>query len=238
MPKTILLLLAVLMLLCACAPTVTSESLGYDELMRMVSARDVVCVSEIIDSREESLAFYGGQGYSVAYATIECTDVAYCIDIMNGRTNGVKMKYTIKIEEIHEAFFDFPWKKGDTLTHLSEVLSVYPKKDCMSTILKEYDAETDENGALVLADGRYEWTPTADTISSCTYSGMSIPLNKGECYIVQLMQHSENEFVSISHVTPISKDSLYLENEGYGLKMQDATIEQVAKELYEYVLQK
>ena len=56
--------------------------------------------------------------------------------------------------------------------------------------------------------------------------------------IVQLMQHSENEFVSISHVTPISKDSLYLENEGYGLKMQDATIEQVAKELYEYVLQK
>ena len=29
-----------------------------------------------------------------------------------------------------------------------------------------------------------------------------------------------------------------LENEGYGLKMQDATIEQVAKELYEYVLQK
>ena len=237
--KLALLLLATVMLFCnwGCVSEADPEALGYDELMRMVSARDVVCVSEIIDSREESLEYYGRLGYSVAYATIECTDVSYCIDIMNGRRFAVKMKYTIKIEELHETFFDFPWKKGDALTHLSEVLSVYPKQDCMSTILKEYGAETDENGALLLADGRYEWTPTADTVSSCTYSGMSIPLNKGERYIVQLMQHSANDFVSVCHVTPISEDSLYLKNEGYGLEMQDATIEQVAKELYEYIIQ-
>lgn len=214
-----------------------SLPLTYDELMRLEWRPAIVCYSNALNSLAEMQEHYANtQKSSFAYVTIECTDVRYYIDWGGDMEHcDSHIEYHVKVKQVHEMFNGFSYKSGDTIIITeAEDIFVNPNYDQLEEILFQHGAKIGQNGEIVLDNGSYEWIPTKENVGSCLYSGAIIPLNAGEEYIAMLYHFEEKDQIIARYITPISEESLYLVNEGYGIEIEK-TFAKVAQELADYV---
>ena len=200
-----------------------SLPLTYDELMRLEWKSAIVCYAKALNSLAEMQEHYANtQKSSFAYVTVECTEVRHYID-WGGDMEHLDghIEYHVKVKQVHEMFNGFSYKSGDTIIITeAEDIFVNPNYDKLEEILCQYGAKIGQNGKIVLDNGSYEWIPTKENVGSCLYSGAIIPLNAGEEYIAMLYHFEERDQIIARYITPISEESLYLVNEGYGIEIE------------------